>query len=458
MATSIDTNQQSQQPAEGATVTLGRVTMTFKGGQWTEPGNRPVNQKAVTKAWQDEQVKNAQQNQADPNAEPVKQEGDAEPSQAKYDMKQAGIGAVQGAAQGIGQMAGKVAAQGVTAPNAPELEEAAHVQDVNAGETSKTEQEARQQIKNAKQEATERGIAESSAENAEAMQQQTANAGSAAVLNARGPKKIDIGKVVDENIRHRDQANQQLDKVTNLKQSAADRRAGNAALDAQAREIAEFQGQADRITAGNPKKEQGVAEEGPPTDDEDEGPPADDGSSAPPKDEAPEQIDLQQVNERVDQALSDFKGDAAVKKTLTDEGIAALEADAKSGGHDNWIKWARKAEKAGVSKISDDPGLSILGEGGKGKSRETTLVPANISTTVTGTGTGAEQKFKGGYTGDGDKYEPAGVVHKGEYVIPQEGVKDGKPDLNYVKKIVSDYRLKKRTRNMASALRRPYGI
>lgn len=29
---------------------------------------------------------------------------------------------------------------------------------------------------------------------------------------------------------------------------------------------------------------------------------------------------------------------------------------------------------------------------------------------------------EGGYTGDGDKYEPAGVVHRGEYVIPQEGV------------------------------------
>ncbi len=30
----------------------------------------------------------------------------------------------------------------------------------------------------------------------------------------------------------------------------------------------------------------------------------------------------------------------------------------------------------------------------------------------------------GGFTGDGGKYEPAGVVHKGEYVIPQEGVKN----------------------------------
>ena len=29
---------------------------------------------------------------------------------------------------------------------------------------------------------------------------------------------------------------------------------------------------------------------------------------------------------------------------------------------------------------------------------------------------------EGGYTGDGGKYEPAGIVHKGEYVIPKEGV------------------------------------
>lgn len=28
----------------------------------------------------------------------------------------------------------------------------------------------------------------------------------------------------------------------------------------------------------------------------------------------------------------------------------------------------------------------------------------------------------GGYTGDGGKYEPAGIVHKGEFVVPQEGV------------------------------------
>jgi hypothetical protein len=31
---------------------------------------------------------------------------------------------------------------------------------------------------------------------------------------------------------------------------------------------------------------------------------------------------------------------------------------------------------------------------------------------------------EGGYTGSGDKYEPAGVVHKEEYIIPQEGVRN----------------------------------
>jgi predicted SnoaL-like aldol condensation-catalyzing enzyme len=32
---------------------------------------------------------------------------------------------------------------------------------------------------------------------------------------------------------------------------------------------------------------------------------------------------------------------------------------------------------------------------------------------------------EGGYTGQGGKYEPAGIVHKGEWVIPQEGVHPG---------------------------------
>jgi len=36
-------------------------------------------------------------------------------------------------------------------------------------------------------------------------------------------------------------------------------------------------------------------------------------------------------------------------------------------------------------------------------------------------GYGTVQYADGGYTGDGGKYEVAGVVHKGEYVVPQGG-------------------------------------
>lgn len=40
----------------------------------------------------------------------------------------------------------------------------------------------------------------------------------------------------------------------------------------------------------------------------------------------------------------------------------------------------------------------------------------------------------GGYTGAGGKYEPAGIVHRGEYVVPQKYVnqRTGLPDMNYV--------------------------
>lgn len=43
----------------------------------------------------------------------------------------------------------------------------------------------------------------------------------------------------------------------------------------------------------------------------------------------------------------------------------------------------------------------------------------------------------GGYTGPGGKYEPAGVVHRGEYVIPKQYVnqRTGLPDMNYVQSI-----------------------
>jgi hypothetical protein len=53
---------------------------------------------------------------------------------------------------------------------------------------------------------------------------------------------------------------------------------------------------------------------------------------------------------------------------------------------------------------------------------------ASISSAIEGTG-----YFDGGYTGDGGKYDRAGIVHRGEYVLPQETVrKYGKETLEAI--------------------------
>lgn len=69
---------------------------------------------------------------------------------------------------------------------------------------------------------------------------------------------------------------------------------------------------------------------------------------------------------------------------------------------------------------------------------------------------------KGGFTGQGGKYEPAGIVHRGEYVIPKEGVDQQKklPKPEYIKKLLSDARLKriqhKRTQDIIGIIDRRY--
>jgi hypothetical protein len=69
---------------------------------------------------------------------------------------------------------------------------------------------------------------------------------------------------------------------------------------------------------------------------------------------------------------------------------------------------------------------------------------------------------KGGFTGKGGKYEPAGIVHRGEYVIPKEGVDQQTklPKPEYMKKLLSDARLKRvqkqRTQSLFSIIDRRY--
>ena len=49
---------------------------------------------------------------------------------------------------------------------------------------------------------------------------------------------------------------------------------------------------------------------------------------------------------------------------------------------------------------------------------------------------------EGGYTGRGAKYEPAGIVHKGEYVVPKQYVNQstGMPDANFLSQIQNGMR------------------
>jgi hypothetical protein len=48
---------------------------------------------------------------------------------------------------------------------------------------------------------------------------------------------------------------------------------------------------------------------------------------------------------------------------------------------------------------------------------------------------------EGGNTGPGGKYEPAGIVHKGEYVVPQDMMAD--PQVKYITEIFEKMRTRK---------------
>lgn len=75
-----------------------------------------------------------------------------------------------------------------------------------------------------------------------------------------------------------------------------------------------------------------------------------------------------------------------------------------------------------IEKMFGDFGTS--GEGSKGGDWIGNLLGAFFGGSSGGSGGGSGGGFSdGGYTGPGGKYQPAGVVHAGEYVMPQETVK-----------------------------------
>ncbi|TXK36788.1 hypothetical protein FVR03_16735 [Pontibacter qinzhouensis] len=89
-----------------------------------------------------------------------------------------------------------------------------------------------------------------------------------------------------------------------------------------------------------------------------------------------------------------------------------------------------EAVRAGIAAAK-----TITETGSKGKFGwdNIALIIASTAALVTSFATiksAAKGFAEGGYTGDGDKYEEAGVVHKGEYVIPKWMVNKNKPLIN----------------------------
>ncbi len=56
-----------------------------------------------------------------------------------------------------------------------------------------------------------------------------------------------------------------------------------------------------------------------------------------------------------------------------------------------------------------------------------------------------DQYFDGGYTGPGGKYKPAGIVHAGEYVVPQEGIQNPQ-----IKPLIDAIEINRRAGNLAN--------
>jgi hypothetical protein len=77
-------------------------------------------------------------------------------------------------------------------------------------------------------------------------------------------------------------------------------------------------------------------------------------------------------------------------------------------------------ELSGIAANAAANPANAVTAGGAGIAQTTILSGIAIARAALGTATVLAQGFaEGGYTGDGDKYQPAGIVHRGEYVVPK---------------------------------------
>lgn len=167
-------------------------------------------------------------------------------------------------------------------------------------------------------------------------------------------------------------------------------------------------------------------------------------SSASPK-VKPKGLDDALVNTRIVQAQIDALGHTSVaplirergsKKVIDAAAAARREVEAipnrsetaihQTGGKQ--VVDAANAARAAVSnippthktKIQEDGAAELAAAAARARAAVTNI-PTSWHTTITVSHVGSLWS-SGGYTGDGGKYEPRGIVHAGEVVIPQEDV------------------------------------
>ena len=119
-----------------------------------------------------------------------------------------------------------------------------------------------------------------------------------------------------------------------------------------------------------------------------------------------------------------------IAKTVANGAVAAIKAFADLGP----IAGGIMAGVIAVTTIAEI--ATIIAQRNAIKNASPSSAPSTSAAAVKGTGF-----WEGGYTGDGGRLEPAGIVHRGEYVVPQPILRD--PDV--AAKVASIETIRRRT-------------
>jgi hypothetical protein len=312
----------------------------------------------------------------------------------------------------------------------------------------------------------------------------------AAVVNAQTVKTPDVQAQEEFNATRRTEGNQYLDEADLSRQQAAYERGtakeANRIANTTAKVNFKTSAAAGGPTQEDPKTDETQAPAPEPAAPETQAP-APEPASGPEEVEAPENKEepdiatkqdqeeppplTEQENDRINMALRDDTLDKlkldnpAAYKDLWKKGADALEAYRTTGKTDDWLAFGEAVVAAGGSPVSADPKVSNQANGGKGGAVTAEQMKTRDVVVTQPVSQGVKQAAgykKGGFTGQGGKYEPAGIVHRGEYVIPKEGVDQQTklPKPEYIKKLLSDARLKRiqkrRTQSLLSIVDRRF--